>query len=573
MTLQLRPYQTDLLSDIETRFHYGARAVMMQLPTGAGKTAVAARWAAQYDGRVLFLNDKLAVIWQAPEEFEKWGVEALAIAPQYTTWERAFKQRASDPTVIVSTPAKAIGRLKQADHLRQFSAIVMDEAHHAPDPIGNRPTRATKIIQRAKNLSIPVLGMTATPWRMSVTQGFNQTWDTLVCGPTWRELRGSYLADVILWHLPARERIRGAGARVGNDYVESETRTANAKNPMFNDGAFEYMDRYGRRPDGSYKTTIMYTVGQEHALNQARLAVKRGIPTGLLISSTDLLKKRPRGVEIDRHAVNYKLQSGELRLVINVNMVQEGYNLPDCECVMVLRPTLSLSLWRQMAGRGSRLTPNKRVLTLIDLTDNHARLGDPMMEFDWSLEPRLTKEVQLRTPAMRDCCDEYGEGCGARIAAGAHICPVCGRAQGQTCDQCGRWWLYERFDSLSSLCPGCIEGDEIDDFDLVTESDVPAPLDADTLKEILLEELEAYTGQGLNDVAHLMSNESEGIYSILDIATVRDMRLIVNVLVVRLEYDRVVIEQDRHDKPLAEALAARCVPPAQIVLAYQGETV
>ena len=69
---------------------------------------------------------------------------------------------------------------------------------------------------------------------------------------------------------------------------------------MFNDGAFEYMDRYGRRPDGSYKTTIMYTVGQEHALNQARLAVKRGIPTGLLISSTDLLKRRPRGVEIDR---------------------------------------------------------------------------------------------------------------------------------------------------------------------------------------------------------------------------------------------------------------------------------
>ena len=196
-----------------------------------------------------------------------------------------------------------------------------------------------------------------------------------------------------------------------------------------------------------------------------------------------------------------------------------------------------------------------------------------MMEFDWSLEPRLTKEVQLTAPAMRDCCDEQGEGCGARIAAGAHICPICGQQQGRTCDQCGRWWLYERFDSLTDLCPGCIEGDAVDDFDLVTESDVPAPLDADTLKKVLLEELEAYTGQGLNDAAYLLSNDAEGIYSILDIATVRDMRLIVNVLVVRLEYDRVFIEQDRHDKPLAEALQARGVPPAQIVLAYQGETV
>ena len=72
---------------------------------------------------------------------------------------------------------------------------------------------------------------------------------------------------------------------------------------------------------------------------------------------------------------------------------------------------------------------------------------------------------------------------------------------------------------------------------------------------------------------NLLSNDAEGIYSILDIATVRDMRLIVNVLVARLDYDRVIIEQDRHDKPLAEALAARGVPPAQIVLAYQGESV
>ena len=72
--------------------------------------------------------------------------------------------------------------------------------------------------------------------------------------------------------------------------------------------------------------------------------------------------------------------------------------------------------------------------------------------------------------------------------------------QGRTCDQCGRWCLYERFDNL------------------------------------------------------------------------RDMRLIMNVLVARLDYDRVIIKQDRHDKPLTEALEARGVPPSQIVLAYQGET-
>jgi len=96
---------------------------------------------------------------------------------------------------------------------------------------------------------------------------------------------------------------------------------------------------------------------------------------------------------------------------------------------------------------------------------------------------------------------------------------------------------------------------------------------AASLKEILLEELEGYTGEGLNDAAYLASNEAERIYTIVDFATVRGKRLVGTVLVARLVGDRVVIELDRHDKSLADALKARGVPEAQIMLAYQGETI
>ena len=95
---------------------------------------------------------------------------------------------------------------------------------------------------------------------------------------------------------------------------------------------------------------------------------------------------------------------------------------------------------------------------------------------------------------------------------------------------------------------------------------------AATLKDILLQELEGYTGEGLNDSAYLTTNETEGIYTIVDFATVRGKRLVVNVLVARLVGNQVVIELDRHDKSLADALKARGVSEAQIVLAYQGET-
>ena len=98
-------------------------------------------------------------------------------------------------------------------------------------------------------------------------------------------------------------------------------------------------------------------------------------------------------------------------------------------------------------------------------------------------------------------------------------------------------------------------------------------MDTATLREILLEELEGYTGKGLNDFAYLTTNEAEQIYTIVDIATVRDKRLVGTVLVARLTNDRVVIELDRHDKLLVDALTARGVPEAQVVLAYRGDAI
>ena len=98
-------------------------------------------------------------------------------------------------------------------------------------------------------------------------------------------------------------------------------------------------------------------------------------------------------------------------------------------------------------------------------------------------------------------------------------------------------------------------------------------MDTATLKEILLEELQGYTGGGLNDFAYLTTNEAEQIYTIVDIAQVRDKRLVGTVLVARLAGDQVVIELDRHDKLLVDALQARGVPESQIVLAYRRDAI
>ena len=85
----------------------------------------------------------------------------------------------------------------------------------------------------------------------------------------------------------------------------------------------------------------------------------------------------------------------------------------------------------------------------------------------------------------------------------------------------------------------------------------PPAMDTATLRHILLEELEGYTGEALNEFAYLTTNGTEQIYTIVDIATVRDKRLVGTVLVARLANDQVVIELDRCDNFLADALKAR----------------
>ncbi|MCI0711415.1 MAG: XisI protein [Chloroflexi bacterium] len=98
-------------------------------------------------------------------------------------------------------------------------------------------------------------------------------------------------------------------------------------------------------------------------------------------------------------------------------------------------------------------------------------------------------------------------------------------------------------------------------------------MDTNTLKQILLEEMQGYAGEGLNAYSYLTENEAEQLYTVVDIATVKDKRLVSTVLIARLVDNRVVIELDYNNKELVDALKARGVPEDQIILAYRGEPV
>ncbi len=98
-------------------------------------------------------------------------------------------------------------------------------------------------------------------------------------------------------------------------------------------------------------------------------------------------------------------------------------------------------------------------------------------------------------------------------------------------------------------------------------------MDTGNLKQILAEEMQKYAGQGLNAYSYLTENEAEQLYTVVDIANVRGKRIIGTVLVARLQDEKILIELDYNNKPLADALAARGVSEEQIILAYLDTTI
>ena len=93
-------------------------------------------------------------------------------------------------------------------------------------------------------------------------------------------------------------------------------------------------------------------------------------------------------------------------------------------------------------------------------------------------------------------------------------------------------------------------------------------MDTGALKQILIEEMQKYAGEGLNAYSYLTENEIENLYTVVDIATARGKRIVGTVLVARLHENHIIIELDHNNKLLADALTARGVPEDQLVLAY-----
>lgn len=355
ITYQLRDYQQALLQETFAQWHRGNRRVMMQLPTGGGKTVLFSALAREFTTKgegVLVLAHREELITQAHEKMEAiTGSECGVIKAGYPLNPLCPIQAASVQTLI---------RRKQWPDV---ALVVVDEAHHSVSASYQR------IFNHYKQAYI--LGVTATPARID-GQGFKFLYDELIVGPKVRELiQAGYLCDFKLFAAPNTIKARGVRT-TGGDY--NQRALAEAVNTTLVMG--DLIDVWRKFALG--KKTVVFAVSIQHSQAIALAYREAGILAEHLDGDTP-------GTE--RKAILERFRSGKTLVLCNCGIVSEGFDVPSIEAIQCVRPTKSLILWLQMVGRALRPAPGKDRAIIIDHTENWWFHRLPDSERQWSLEP------------------------------------------------------------------------------------------------------------------------------------------------------------------------------------------
>lgn len=348
----LRPYQQKLFEDVRVAFR-GKRSVLMQLPTGGGKTYIFAKMtesALKLGRQIWIVVPRNELLQQASDTLVNINVPHGKIAAGINE-SLAYKVH----VVSKDTLIRRYDKIK-----RQPNLMIIDEAHLALD-------RYLEIANRFSNSRI--LGVTATPERLD-GRGLSELYESIVLGPTLPELiELNYLTTVEYYSPPIQglEEIK----RRGTEYSPEEL-----------DGLLRRRKIYGRAID-HYR---------RHAENKPCLVYCRGVKAADEIADK-FTNAGYRFENIDgtmryakRKALIDALKSGKIHGLTSCDLITYGLDVPRVECIIMLRPTLSRTLYLQMVGRGLRPYNGKEKCIVLDHVGNLREHGHPLAHYDWNFE-------------------------------------------------------------------------------------------------------------------------------------------------------------------------------------------
>lgn len=372
MKVELRPYQQQLIDDVRTSLLRGHKAVVAVLGCGGGKSVIQgsiAKASTDKGNQVLFLVHRKELCKQIENTFRSLGVNMA--------W---------CDVMMVQTASRRLNSLPDYD------LIITDECHHST------ANTYRKIYDHYSDITR--LGFTATPIRLN-KGGLGEVYSDLITSVSTRWLiDNGYLAPYKYYSVKLADTSNLH--TVAGEFKQDEVQQLMENKEIYGDT----VKQWKRLAEG--KKTIVYCASVE----ASKMTAERFISEGYSCVAID--GKTPQS---ERENAMARFRSGEITILCNCELFGEGLDVPDCECVVLLRPTQSLTLHIQQSMRSMRYKPNKTAI-IIDHVGNCYRHGLPDDEREWSLEPKKKQENIVK---IREC-----KTCFAVYPPTMEKCPYCG---------------------------------------------------------------------------------------------------------------------------------------------------
>jgi superfamily II DNA or RNA helicase len=429
--VNLYDYQLKVIEEVEAKIEAGIRRILISLPTGGGKTVVAGELIRRFQAtglkRVVFLAHRDELLTQARRTFARFDIQAGIIKAERD--EDARPQALVQICSIQTLHARAIRR--KIIELPPAEVVIIDEGHHGR-------ARTYESVVAAYPDAI-IIGLTATPCRGD-GRGLGNVFDVIVEGPQIAELIDQKKLVPAKIFAPAPPDLTGVQTAKTGDYVINQLEAVMNTDALVGDTVEHYL-RHGQG-----RRAVAFTVDVAHSVHLTREFVRSGVKAEHLDGSTD---------HNERQAILSRLASGETQVVCNCSVLVEGFDLPSLACIILVRPTKSLLLYRQMIGRGLRTDEcsGKTDCIILDHAGAVHRHGLPTDKIEWTLHTdkrAANKAHESRKSEHRDAFCE---------------CSACGhvRLRGFSCLNCG-WEPKRRGQSIDYIDDNLIEiGDSLYD--------------------------------------------------------------------------------------------------------------
>lgn len=385
MTFQLHDYQLEIVDKARKEIAKGNKGVLIQSPPGSGKSVIIAeiiKNATLRKNEVLFL------------------VHRKELAEQI---ENTLRFHDADMNhVQILTVIKAANRLSVVKYPK---IIVTDESHHS------KASTYQKIYDYFTD-SIH-LGFTATPWRMS-GDGYTDQYDSAIFGQSvdWL-ISNKKLAPFkyLSVKLIDDKKLKKSGA----DYSSKSIDDALEKG-IYGDVVENY---------------IKHANGQRAILYAHKVEASQEFADEFNLNGISAMHADAKTPKKEREKIMQDFRDGTIQVLCNVDLISEGFDVPDCTCVIMARPTQSLVLYMQQSMRSMRYKPDK-LATIIDHVGNYTRFGLPNQQHDWESyfkggwKKKRGQIIDDDSPKLKDC-----ENCFAIFDSkeNGRTCPHCGYEQ------------------------------------------------------------------------------------------------------------------------------------------------